>query len=161
MRGRKPKPTTLKRLAGNPGKRPLRDPVKAALGIGSPPSSLPKAAKTIWRKLAKQLDEMELLARIDAGAFTVYCQALSEMHEANQHLETEGYFVKSPNGHMIQNPWLAIRKNAVKDIAKFAPEFGLSPVSRERLHVTPDPSARRKGNPFAATAASAHIGTGD
>ena len=53
-RGRKPKPTALKVLEGNPGKRPLNElepkPKKQA---PSCPSWLEPEAKKEWRRMAK------------------------------------------------------------------------------------------------------------
>ena len=49
MRGRKPKPTLMKQLNGNPGKRPLndREPVPPA-GTPTPPDYLDDVARQEW-----------------------------------------------------------------------------------------------------------------
>ena len=50
--GRKPKPTALKRLEGNPGKRPLNalEPVPPTVPLQCPRHLLPEAKKE-WRVL--------------------------------------------------------------------------------------------------------------
>ena len=58
-RGRKPKPTAIKRLEGNPGKRPLNiyepKPLKKAPTC---PDWLDEEAKREWRRLAKTMEAM-------------------------------------------------------------------------------------------------------
>src|SRR5688572_21911457 len=50
MRGRKPKPTWLKIMTGNPGKRPLNDAEPQPEGLlGEPPEWLTDAQKAAWR----------------------------------------------------------------------------------------------------------------
>lgn len=76
MAGRKPKPTALKKLEGNPGKRKLntKEPV---LGKGMPdcPKWLLPETKREWERLCVKLSEMGVLTEIDMAAFTAYCQS--------------------------------------------------------------------------------------
>ena len=93
-RGRKPKPTAMKELEGNPGKHPLNTsepkPNKKAPAC---PKWLEPEAKKEWRRLAKQMeggrgvhhparhyrqDPVRVLA---AGAAGVHRPDLSEDHE--------------------------------------------------------------------------------
>src|SRR6185312_2686519 len=59
MRGRKPKPSALKLLAGNPGKRALnkREP-RPRREIPSPPAHLSDGARTAWGALSTRLDRL-------------------------------------------------------------------------------------------------------
>ena len=70
QRGRKPKPTAVKELEGNPGKRPLNElepkPKKKAPKC---PGWLDAEAKTEWRRVAKQLEELGVLTEVDMAAF--------------------------------------------------------------------------------------------
>ena len=70
QRGRKPKPTAIKELEGNPGKRPLNEaepkPVKKA---PSCPKWLEPEAKKEWRRLSKQLEQSGVLTEVDQAAF--------------------------------------------------------------------------------------------
>jgi phage terminase small subunit len=56
VRGRKPKPTRLKLVAGNPGKRPLkpREP-KPEVKVPICPAHLCPAAKAVWKRLTREL----------------------------------------------------------------------------------------------------------
>ena len=49
--GRKPTPTTLKELKGNPGRRPLNEAEpKPAARLPSPPAHLSRSARREWRR---------------------------------------------------------------------------------------------------------------
>ena len=82
-RGRKPTPTALKLLEGNPGKRKLNDkepkPEKKA---PSCPKWLETEAKKEWRRLAKKMELMGVLTEVDMAAFAGYCQAYARWKEA-------------------------------------------------------------------------------
>src|SRR5713101_6600171 len=99
MRGRKPVPTTLKLLRGNPGKRPLNpDEPQPRVEIPPCPSHLSTEAKKEWRRSAKLLAELGLLASIDRAALALYCEAWARWVQAEEALQTYGLMVKAPNG---------------------------------------------------------------
>jgi phage terminase small subunit len=62
-------------LTGNAGRHALRKPgPKLRPGLPSPPKVLSPAAKTLWRRLGKQLVTAGVLTYADAGTFALYCQ---------------------------------------------------------------------------------------
>ena len=67
MAGGKPKPTAVKKLEGNPGKRKLntKEPVLAK-GMPACPDWLIPEAKKDWERLAKSVNQMDVLTD-DAG----------------------------------------------------------------------------------------------
>ena len=66
MAGRKPKPTAVKKLEGNPGKRKLNTK-EANPGKGMPdcPAWLLPEAKIEWIRLSEKLNQMGVLTEID------------------------------------------------------------------------------------------------
>lgn len=84
-RGRKPKPTAMKELEGNPGKHPLNTsepkPNKKAPAC---PKWLEPEAKKEWRRLAKQMEAIGILTEVDMAAFAGYCQAYARWKEAEE-----------------------------------------------------------------------------
>src|SRR6185437_9377257 len=66
MRGRRPKPTNLKKLTGNPGKRRLREDEPVATGTAECPEHLDAIGRREWERVAPLLQEMGILASIDA-----------------------------------------------------------------------------------------------
>lgn len=73
MAGRKPKPTAIKKLEGNPGKRKLnrKEPVPAK-GMPECPDWLLPEAKAEWERLCEKLSDMGVLTEIDMAAFAAY-----------------------------------------------------------------------------------------
>ncbi len=135
MRGRKPKPDILKKLAGNPGKRKLKNLGKVRSEIPDRPAHLNAEAVAEWDRIAPLLAQMGLLSNLDRANLAAYCLAWSRWVEAEKELEKGGTVVKSPNGYPIQNPYLAVANQAAKQMQSLGSEFGLSPSARSRLDV--------------------------
>lgn len=134
MRGRKPKPTSLKVVTGNPGKRALneREPRPPAT-LPACPSHLSAEAKTEWKRLAMILYNIGILTEVDRTALAAYCQAYGRWVEAEQKLKETPVLLKTPSGYVQQSPWLSISNKQLELMAKFMSELGLTPASRTRL----------------------------
>ncbi len=132
--GRKPKPTALKVLEGNPGKRPLntKEP-KPKSNAPKCPTWLEVEAKKEWRRMSKQLELMGLLTEVDMAAFAGYCQAYARWKEAEEFISKHGTIVKTPSGYWQQVPQVSIASNYLKIMGKFCEQFGLTPSARSRL----------------------------
>src|SRR5579859_2336929 len=80
--GRPPKPTALKVLSGNPGKRALNqnEPTPPAGSI-SAPSWLRGRARTAWKWVAPVLEQMGVLSTADTHALALLCDAYAEYIE--------------------------------------------------------------------------------
>ena len=83
MAGRKPKPTAVKKLEGNPGKRKLntKEP-NPGKGMPDCPAWLLPEAKTEWIRLSEKLNQMGVLTENDRSAFAAYCQSYGGIREA-------------------------------------------------------------------------------
>ncbi len=138
-RGPAPKPTALKALAGNPGKRSLnrREP-QPKPGLPRCPAQLSEEAKREWKRISKELATLGLLTRLDRAALAAYCQAWGRWLEAEERLRQHGVIVKSPNGFPVQSPYLAVANKAMAQMSKLLVEFGLSPSSRSRIQSPTD-----------------------
>jgi P27 family predicted phage terminase small subunit len=134
MRGRKPKPTHLKLLEGNPGRRPLnaQEP-KPERKIPTCPQHLCPSAKAEWKRLARQLYTLGVLTVLDRSTLAAYCQAYGRWVEAEQKLKETPALLKMPSGYVQQNPWLTIANKQLELMHRFMGELGLSPVSRSRV----------------------------
>lgn len=135
-RGRKPKPTALKVLEGNPGKRPLNkfEP-KPENKAPKCPTWLEKEAKKEWRRMSKVLEGLGVLTEVDAAAFAGYCQAYARWKEAEEFLSKHGTIFKTPSGYIQQVPQVSIAQTYLKIMKDFCSEFGLTPSSRSRISV--------------------------
>ena len=76
MAGRKPKPTAIKKLEGNPGKRKLntKEPIPAK-GMPECPDWRLLEAKKEWERLCDLMNQMGVLTEVDMAAFAAYCQS--------------------------------------------------------------------------------------
>ena len=92
QRGRKPKPTAVKQLEGNPGKRQLNaNEPKPVARAPSCPKWLEDDAKKEWRRLAKQMEQLGILTEVDMAAFAGYCQAYARWKEAEEFISRRCY----------------------------------------------------------------------
>ncbi|MBU5455267.1 phage terminase small subunit P27 family [Caproiciproducens sp. MSJ-32] len=134
QRGRKPKPTALKILEGNPGKRPLNeDEPKPEKKAPKCPSWLDAEAKKEWRRMSKQLEAMGILTAIDMAAFAGYCQAYARWKEAEEFITKHGTIIKTPSGYWQQVPQVSIAQTYLKIMNRFCEQFGLTPSARSRI----------------------------
>lgn len=144
-KGRKPIPTNLKILHGNPGKRPLpEDEPKPPPIAPDCPDHLDGEAKREWDRIAPELEALGLLTYIDKSALAAYCQAWSRWVNAEELLKKHGVLAKSPNGYLMQSPLLAIANRAMEQMKSYLTEFGMTPASRTRVK-TEKPPKKKKG----------------
>ena len=142
MRGRKPKPTTLKLLAGNPGHRPLNgQEAVAPAELPDCPEHLDKDAQAEWQRISPILSQMNLLSSADRAALAAYCVLYSRWISAEGAVKKYGTIVKSPDKQFpMKSPYLCIAEGAMEQMRKFLVEFGLTPSARSRIvtHEQPD-----------------------
>ena len=139
MRGRGPKPTRLKILTGNPGKRALNaDEPMPKPTIPDCPPELGPVAQCEWQRLAGELSTLRILTNLDRAALAAYCGAYALWAEATQNIQKFGTMVKSPSGYPIQSPYVAIANRQAEILMRIASEFGFTPASRSRIS-TPAP----------------------
>ena len=138
MRGRRPKPTRMKALTGNPGKRPLNkheprpDPV-----VPDCPPELGPAAQREWARLIGELSSLNMVTKLDRAALATYCGAYALWAEATEAIQKFGAMVKSPTGYPMQSPYISIANRQAEIMMRIASEFGFTPASRSRLSVPP------------------------
>lgn len=139
MRGRRPKPTRLKVLTGNPGKRPLNsDEPQPEARIPDCPSELGPVAKREWERLVGELGKLKLLTNLDRAALAAYCGAYALWAEASEAIQKYGTMVKSPSGYPIQSPYVSIANRQAEIMMRISSEFGFTPASRSRIAVPTD-----------------------
>lgn len=156
-RGRKPKPSHLRVIEGNPGKRAInsqepKPPVSRGL---TAPAHLSVDGKREWKRISRSLELLGLLADIDREALAAYCGAHGVLVAAERALKAyartdEGkkhgpMLVATPGGALIQHPLVGVARRARLDLVKFAAEFGMTPSARSRVKVQPG----EKGSKFA------------
>ena len=134
-RGRKPKPTALKLLEGNPGKRQLNmnEPRFAQRTPPECPDWLEEEAKAEWDRLSQALFDMGILTDLDVVPFAAYCQAYARWREAEEFISQHGSIVKTKSGYWQTVPQVSIAHTNQKAMLQAAAEFGLTPSARSRI----------------------------
>jgi P27 family predicted phage terminase small subunit len=154
----RPKPTELKKLAGNPGHYPLNaaEP-RPAQGEPPMPEGLSDAARAEWQRIVPELTTLGLLTVIDGSALAAYCENYATWFEATLKIEEYGVitevpimkkikvigddgktvYLEEPTGYLAlkKNPAVTVRNEAMKLMKSFLVEFGMTPASRSKLHV--------------------------
>jgi P27 family predicted phage terminase small subunit len=155
MRGRKPKPTYLKLVTGNPGKRAInRNEPQPRRQLVRAPDELSDDAKVEWKRIAPELYRMGLLTVADRATFAAYCEewgvfivaqrALAKMAELDP--MSGALMIKTEGGTPIQNPLVGTAHRARRAMVAYAAEFGMTPSARSRLQTG---AGADLSNPFA------------
>ena len=133
-RGPAPKPTRLRVIQGNPGKRPLnKNEPKPALGRPPCPRWLNEEAKKEWRRIVPELARIGVLTIVDRLALAGYCQAYARWRQAEEAIEKYGMIGKTESGYVQQLPYVSIAQKSLALMRNLAAEFGMTPSSRSRI----------------------------
>lgn len=136
MRGRKAKPSAIKELNGNPGKRALnKNEPKPEQSIPAMPAHFAGETRKEWTRITKELHTLKIITRIDRGALVAYCQAWGDYVKACNKIKKQGEVITSDKGGLYQNPWVAIKNRSMEQLVKISAEFGMTPSSRARVKV--------------------------
>ena len=152
-RGRRPKPTAVKELAGNPGHRPLNasEPQPRASRARTP-RGLGDEGGRFWRKYAPALAALGVLTEVDEPAlrmaaehFELALRAATELREGvmipaetgvgpTQRVLT-GLLMEDADGNLRKNPLLQVLRDQSAALRSYLTEFGMTPAARSKLHV--------------------------
>jgi P27 family predicted phage terminase small subunit len=144
--GRRPTPTSLKLLKGNPGKRPLnkKEP-KPPPGAPGCPTWLSLEAKAEWRRVVPIMDKLGLLSKVDRAALATYCESWATFVYAQRLVHKHGIVIRvvdevTADGMTIitktaKNPAIQVARDAADKVRQFGTEFGLTPSARTRLEI--------------------------
>jgi len=161
--GRKPIPTALKKLRGNPGRRPLNE------NEPTPKCEAPEIPDWIkddelaveeWDRITKELEVVGLLNKLDHALIESWVVCYSRWVQAEKKVLENGTLYKSgekittkkkrngdieevkSGGNVTTSPYLWIANKSWTQLMKLSAEMGLTPSSRSRIAITPN----KKGN---------------
>jgi P27 family predicted phage terminase small subunit len=135
LTGPKPKPIEQRRREGNPGKRPLPEPVVIGgrAHMIEPPEDMPDDAKEAWNQIVPVLADAGILDVVDQMALEAMCVVWSRAKQARRVIAEDGPTSLGSTGQLVDHPAVATEKAAVGMFLRFAEQFGLTPVARTRL----------------------------
>ncbi len=149
MRGRPPKPTALKLVAGNPGGRTLNDgePEPVLLNDLKPSKRMEPRSKLIWLELAPMLRSMQVLTVADVLSLEMLCDQVADYRLARSKRGDE-LVVLSAKGSEMVSQWHVAQQMALGRADAKMSKFGMDPRSRAQLMINP------QGDLFAAASAA-------
>lgn len=137
--GRKPKATKVKKLEGNPGKRPLNEnePTPRELtGVPPCPMHLTGWARKEWHRVAEELTLCHILSKLELSLLEMYCEAIGRFHDAQAALKKID-ISKLAEGDVSQKQTVRILLGMIREANVTAKaigsELGITPSSRTRL----------------------------
>lgn len=142
MGGRRPLPTEVKRLMGNPGRRKLPKPgeeptPEVVSSLPPSPDWLGEYGAKEWERVGPILIEQRLLTESDLYTFGAYCANVDLMVESKLDIKKNGHVIAGARGE-VRNPALAAFSQAVTSLRALATEFGMTPSSRARMRLPGD-----------------------
>lgn len=158
--GPKPKPTAVKQLQGNPGKRPLnkhepkpKTAVKRPYGLGQ------GLQRRFWDDHAGELERLQILTGIDSAAFRLMAEHYALAVQAVQEVREEGLTVPTREGEKKNPKATVFRENSLA-FKSYAAEFGMTPSARARLQL-PDEAEQLSLADILFQAVNDEVGGGD
>ena len=101
------------------------------------PGWLDKEGKSEWKRVSRELKELNILTNIDTTALGMYCDAYSKYQLATKKINEEGMFIEYTNKagatNIIEHPAVKAQVKYADLIKKLCSEFGLTPSSRARI----------------------------
>jgi P27 family predicted phage terminase small subunit len=146
-RGRKPKPTITKDLAGNPGHRPLNklEPKYNELSSVDAPEWLDDMARESWNWYCPLLVSQKILTQADLHNLEVFCSSYSRWRQAELDVKTNGIILYDQQMKPYKNPANTVIAESIKQLLTSGAFLGLDPSSRQKIVAPKGPGA----NPFA------------
>jgi P27 family predicted phage terminase small subunit len=154
--GRRPTPTHLKLVKGNPGRRPLnRKEPKPRRSRPSPPLHLSEKARETWGYTTALLDRMGVLTEADGIALEMLSEAYADFLAAKAELKAVGsdyYQTSTASGDAMHriHPAVAQRNDADRRIRAWLAEFGMTPSARARVKADAEAEEDRAASYFEA-----------
>ncbi len=148
MAGRTPKPSALRLIEGNRGKRGIskQEPDPSYLNDLSAPEWMPAPARAVWNDLVPHLRAAKMLTTIDVPMLEKGCVAIAQYRHATKMLgdalvlDAESFDdagVKIVTKAATLNQWMVAQSMAFKQAMAVFQQFGMSPAARTRVAIQP------------------------
>lgn len=154
-RGPLPKPTALKVLEGNPGRRALNlsDGVNPRVEVPSAPKHLGTEARKEWKRITPLLFELGLISGLDRAALAMYCQSVGRLSELEMAFNglvdvavsagdtypdavLKASQTATPSGYVQQSVIVQLISSHRLQVHRHLGHFGLSPAARMRVQAS-------------------------
>jgi P27 family predicted phage terminase small subunit len=96
---------------------------------------MPVSGREFGESVAPFLIADGLLEHLYLGPFLAMCSSYAHWLEAQERLSKDGFTITDNRGVTRKSPFVTIEKNYATSFIKFAEDFGLTPMSRQRLSI--------------------------
>ena len=133
-RGPKPKPTKLRLVTGNAGKRPLpgHEP-QAPVIPAEAPARLSEAARPYWHEFADVLRDAKITTTLDEAALVLLVEEYATWQQALNVMRYHGVLAKGMHGSPMVSPMFKIVRDSSDKLLRMLTDFGMTPSSRARV----------------------------
>lgn len=154
MSGRRPKPTALKVVEGNKGRRPLNgSEPKPKKSNSKPPAHLSSIGKKTWSSLIDRLGDMNLMTIADEYALERLVDCYAEILAYREAIKINGHTYTTENvqgGLMVRpRPEVGMLADADRRFKSYLVEFGLTPAARSKVKEIDPENEDKTGHFFA------------
>ncbi|MCU4180673.1 phage terminase small subunit P27 family [Bosea sp. BH3] len=129
--GRPPKPSRIRRLEGNRGKRAIPASVESR-GRPLMPDHLDDEQRGLWRQIEAGMPP-GLLTLANSQAVERMTVAWSRFRECQRKIAALSMFSRGSTGQLAMSPLIRIQNLAAREMHLAGEALGLSPVARARI----------------------------
>lgn len=97
------------------------------------PEWLGDEARKVWRKTIKDMDEFDVLDKVDEDVLGTYCDAVAKYQEANRLIDEHGYTEINAQGNTVVSAHVKLAQSYARLILSYSNKLGLNADSRARL----------------------------
>jgi P27 family predicted phage terminase small subunit len=138
-RGPQPTPTAIKKVLGNPGKRPLNTDELKPVGSLKRPTHIKGGAAEEWDRVIGAMPTGFYTAA-DVPVLAMYVEALVIYRNATSIVARDGMEAVGSTGQKIAHPQLAVMARFADLMTKLADRLGMSPAARTKFTAPGDDS---------------------
>ena len=133
------KPSKIKELSGNPGKRKTNKAEPRPLADPSAPTGMSATAKTIFNRLILAMPS-GVYTSVDSYLLAAYCEAVARHQYAVGKLNRGPKEVTGSTGQIKLSPWYSEVSEAARLMVTIGAKLGLDPIARQ--HIVGDTGGR-------------------
>lgn len=141
-RGPSPKPTNLRMLHGDRDDRTNHNEPVPGGGEVTPPVWLSEDARSVWDRLAPDLERKGLLTPWDVDTFAILCDAIVQYQQASALVARGGVLIRGHRNAATKNPAMQLVRDTAQTVRAYAGEFGLTPSARSEISLPEEPHGK-------------------
>lgn len=142
VKGRPPKPASIKLLEGNPGKRDVPREPQPLYGVPRIPPSLDEIGLQAWQRMVDAIGHTGTLTQAEWALMEVFADTWSKYTQARDQVNRLGIALVTRNKdgapEAKRNPFASELHRYRDALIKLMVELGLTPIARARMGMAND-----------------------